>query len=195
MESMSSNKTFPDEPTPEDPAGLSGEAAPEERAKRLVRSEHRAAMMDLKALGNRLAKLPQSLRRTLPLDERLQDELDQLAAAGQMQHRRRLLMRVKLMLGSVDLDRLAAVLGGDTDQAALERVMQHWRTRILAGDDAVLQAFIEAYPAADRQALRTAVRDSRREGPAAARASYRLLQLLRAAAAVAPEAEPEPDDA
>ena len=192
---MSSNKTFPDEPTPEDPAGLSGEAAPEERAKRLVRSEHRAAMMDLKALGNRLAKLPQSLRRTLPLDERLQDELDQLAAAGQMQHRRRLLMRVKLMLGSVDLDRLAAVLGGDTDQAALERVMQHWRTRILAGDDAVLQAFIEAYPAADRQALRTAVRDSRREGPAAARASYRLLQLLRAAAAVAPEAEPEPDDA
>jgi ribosome-associated protein len=193
MESMSSNKTFPDEPTPEDPAGLSGEAEPEERAKRLVRSEHRAAMMDLKALGNRLAKLPQSRRRTLPLDERLQDELDQLAAAGQMQHRRRLLMRVKLMLGSVDLDRLAAVLGGDTDQAALERVMQHWRTRILAGDDAVLQAFIEAYPAADRQALRTAVRDSRREGPAAARASYRLLQLLREAAAVAPEPEPEPD--
>ncbi|MES2640717.1 MAG: ribosome biogenesis factor YjgA [Myxococcota bacterium] len=190
---MSTNKTSPDEPTAEDPAGLSGEAAPEERAKRLVRSEHRAAMMDLKALGNRLAKLPQSRRRTLPLDERLQDELDQLAAAGQMQHRRRLLMRVKLMLGSVDLDRLAAVLGGDTDQAALERVMQHWRTRILAGDDAVLQAFIEAYPAADRQALRTAVRDSRREGPAAARASYRLLQLLREAAAVVPEPDPPPD--
>lgn len=191
---MSSNNT--DEPTPADPS----EAAPvaeesEPRVRRPMRNDHRAQMMDLKALANRLAKLPQGQRRTLPLDARLQDELDQLAAAGQMPHRRRLLMRVKLLLGSADLDRLAAVLEGDTDSAGLERALQHWRTRILAGDDAVLQSFIEAYPTADRQALRTAVRDARRPGPVAGRASYRLLQLLRAAAAVAPDDIEADDDA
>lgn len=183
---MSSSKTVMDEPTPDEPSvtdPVAAEVAEPERVRRPMRNDHRAQMMDLKALANRLARLPQGHRRTLPLDERLQDELDQLAAAGQMPHRRRLLMRVKLLLGSEDLDRLgAALLDGDADAAARERVVQHWRTRILAGDDTVLQEFIEAFPAADRQALRAAIRDARREGPAAARGSYRLLQLLRAAA-------------
>ncbi|MDP2308460.1 MAG: DUF615 domain-containing protein [Pseudomonadota bacterium] len=188
---MSSRKSFTVEP-PQDAldwaaSGMPGEAEPEAALPRFDRNEHRAQMLDLKALANRLAKLPQGLRRTLPLDEELQGELDRLAAAAQLPHRRRLVMRVKLLLGAVDLVRLNAVLDGDTDAAALERVLQHWRTRILAGDDAVLQAFIDSFPAADRQALRTAAREARREGPVAARASSRLHKLLRDAASAPPE--------
>jgi ribosomal 50S subunit-associated protein YjgA (DUF615 family) len=184
---MSSRKTFNEAPEPGDEseaaAGTPGVAEPTEGGGRPIRSEHRAQMLDLKALANRIARLPERVRRALPLDEELQEELDRLAAAGLAPHRRRLLMRVKLLLGAVDLDRLHAVLDGNTDTAALERMLHQWRTRILAGDDTVLQGFIDTYPAADRQGLRTAAREARRQGPVAIRANARLLQLLREAAA------------
>ncbi len=182
---MSSSKTITDDPTRSDAEGAGPEAAEEseQRLQRPDRNVHRAAMTDLKDLANRLAKLPPSVRRTLPLDAELLAELERLATAAQMPHRRRLLMRVKLLLGAEDLEKLGAVLEGDTDAAALHRVLQRWRVRILEGDDTVIQAFMEAYPAADRQGIRTAVRDARRTGPVAARAATRLLHLLRAAAA------------
>lgn len=166
-------------------AGMPDVDEPEVGVPRFDRNEHRAQMLDLKALANRLAKLPPGLRRTLPLDEELQGELDRLAGAAQLPHRRRLVMRVKLLLGAVDLVRLNAVLDGDTDAAALERVLQHWKARILVGDDAVLQQFIASFPAADRQGLRTASREARRQGPVAVRANARLLKLLRVAALAA----------
>lgn len=171
-----------------------GEPEHEYFGARLDRVEHRAQMLDLKALANRLAKMSAGMRRTLPLDEELQAELTKLASAAQLPHRRRLVMRVKLLLGACDLDRLAAVLDGDTEAAALERTLQHWRGRILPGDDSVLQLFIDAYPTADRQALRTAAREARREGPQAAKATTRMLELMRAAARV-PAADRAPAEA
>lgn len=186
---MSSRKNAPEAPETPD---LVAEGGPEPEGGRLDRAEHRAQMLDLKALATRLAKLPQGVRRTLPLDEELQQELDRYAAAGPMPHRRRLLMRVKLLLGSADLERLQAVLGGDTDEAALERSVQRWRKDILAGDDAVLQRFVDAHPAVDRQGLRTASREARKQGAVAARASTRLTQLLRAALS-APKAPTTPE--
>jgi ribosome-associated protein len=157
------------------------EATPEPTG-RPIRSEHREAMMDLKDLANRIAKLPQAARRALPLDEELQEQLDRLANADPRSDRRRLLMRAKLLLGAVDLARLNAALAGDTATAAWERESVRWRTRILAGDDALIQEFVEAFPGADRQAIRTATREARGQGPVATRAHIRLLQLIRAAA-------------
>ena len=159
---MSSTRKPPEELDAEGPS----EADPDEPddTGRLDRGEHRARMVDLKALANRLAKLSPGLRHRLPLGEELQHELDRLAEAPLISHRRRLVMRVKLLLGAEDLDRLEAVLGGDT-AAALERSLQKWRARILAGDDTVIQQFIDAYPTADRQGLRTAAREARRVGP------------------------------
>lgn len=153
------------------------ETEPEER---LDRTEHRQAMADLKALANRLAKLPQKVRRTLPMDEELQVELENLATSELKPNRRRTVMRVQLLLGATDLTKLEAALAGDTADAARDRECVRWRTRIIAGGDADLQAYIEEHPAADRQALRTAARDARGTGPAAQRAQTRLLQLLRA---------------
>ena len=58
----------------------------------------------------------------------------------------------------------------------------------------MLQAFIEAYPGADRQGIRTSAREARGTGPAAARAQTRLLQQIRAAAAIVPELADDEDD-
>ncbi|MDP2315645.1 MAG: DUF615 domain-containing protein [Pseudomonadota bacterium] len=177
--------------TPEEPL-LDDAVEPEQEAARpFDRNEHRAAMVDLKALTNRLAKLPQSVRRNLPLDEEMQHHLDLLAAADASSHRRRLLMRTKLLLSGADLAKVHAALEGDTPAAHRNRETARWRTRIVAGDDAVLQAFMEAYPGADRQGIRSSAREARGTGPAAARAQTRLLQQIRAAAAIEPESTEE----
>ncbi len=191
---MSTLKNIQAEPTlPDDPSVLPGVDEPSEEAvKPFDRNEHRAAMVDLKALANRIARMTQHQRRMLPLDEDTHEQMDMLAAAARMPHRRRLLMRAKLFLSGCDLVKVQAALEGNTPAAARDRETAHWRTRIVAGDDTVLQAFIEAYPGADRQGIRSSAREARGTGPAAARAQTRLLQQLRAAAAIVPE--PEDDD-
>lgn len=169
-------------------AGAEVDDAPAPAARRAIRSEHRGQMLDLKELANRISAMPQGVRRSLPLDDEAQAQLDLLAVASGSD-RRRVLMRAKLLVGGADLVALAAALDGDTPAAARDRACIQWRARLVAGDDVVLQAFIERYPAADRQAVRTATRDARGAGPASDRAKARLLQLVREAAAAPGEAE------
>lgn len=156
--------------------------APAHAPRRAIRSEHRGQMLDLKELANRISAMPQGVRRGLPLDDEAQAQLDLLAVASGSD-RRRVLMRAKLLIGGADLVALEAALDGDTPAAARDRACIQWRSRLVAGDDVVLQAFMERYPAADRQAVRTATRDARGPGPAGERAKTRLLQLVREAAA------------
>lgn len=163
-------------------------------AGRPVRSEHRAKMLDLKALANRIAEMPLKVRRALPLDDECQAQFDHLAACAPTPARRRSLMRAKLLLGRVDPHRLEAALQGSTSAAAISETMVYWRTRIVAGGDADIQAFLEQYPAADRQEIRTSAREARGKGPAATRALGRMLDQLRAAA-VAPFDSDEPQEA
>ena len=162
---------------------------------RPIRSEHRANMMDMRALVNRLAALPKHTRRTLPLPEELAELLDRIADAGVRPDRRRLVMRARLvLLAEVDLDQLQRALAGDTPQAARERLLTGWRTRIIAGDDADLQAFVAAYPTADRQAARALVREARGEAPGGS-ANRRLYRLLRDAVLAAEQVAEQPEDA
>lgn len=149
---------------------------------RKVRSVHHDEMRDLKALTNRIAALPLKVRRTLPLDEETQACLDILAAAEPKPARRRTLMRAKLLMGGVDPELLEAALAGKTPEAAILEETLQWRSRIVAGGDDDLQAFIVRYPDSDRQAVRTNAREARGKGPVAERAMARLLTLLREAA-------------
>jgi len=160
-----------------DPAGLPVEAEAE-GDERPFRNEHRARMMALKDLANRLAKLPPGARREIPMEDDLREEIDALAAAGQRPDRRRVLMRAQKVLAQTDVDRLEAALAGDTPSAALERRVTGWRDRVLLGGDEAIQSFIEAFPEADRQALRASAREAR--APDAPReAQARLMRHLR----------------
>jgi ribosome-associated protein len=160
--------------------------------RRPERSEHRSQMADLKALANRLALLSPGQRRNLPLETEVLDQLDLLAAANLRPDRRRVLMRTKTLLGTADLEKLVAALEGDTPAALLDRELVYWRGRILQGDDQVIQAFMEKYPQADRQAIRNAAREARKANANAALS--RLLQLLRDAAAALSPIENEDED-
>ena len=161
------------------PENVTGEVVPESaRQRRPIRSDHRADMLDLKVLANRIAALSEGQRRVLPLDDATREQLELLVRADGAS-RRRLLMRVKGLLGAGDLPGLQAALAGDGPTDVRDRECIRWRTRLVDGDDAVLQLFVEDHPAADRQAIRASVRDSRGVGPGAERARTRLLELLR----------------
>jgi ribosome-associated protein len=156
--------------------------------RRPERGLHREAMRDLKALANKLSKLPRSARRALPLDEAILDQLDKVADAGVSSERRRFLMRLKLLMRDIDFDKLQAALDGDTPAAARGRELERWRTRILQGGNDDIHAFLEEFPAGDSQQIRAAAREARGEGPNASRASRKLFQLLK-------EFSATPDDA
>lgn len=139
------------------------------------RSEHRAAMLALRQLANRLADLTRGQRRALPLAAETLDALDALDAADGRVERRRLLMRAKLLLGREDVTAVEAALAGDTPAAARERELQAWAARIVRDGDAEIQRFVEAWPAADRGAIRGAARACLATGVPSAR----LLKALR----------------
>ena len=155
----------------------------EEPSERPIRSVHRAAMLDLKATANQIAALPTKARRALPLDDEAQAVFDQLATCEPTPERRRLVMRAKLMVGRVDPDLLAAALEGRTPASERDEILVNWRKTLLEGTEQALSAFIASYPGADRQQLRTTVRESKGTGPVAERAKARLLAELREAAA------------
>lgn len=159
-------------------------------AERPIRSEHREEMEDLKDLANRLAALPRGQRRQLPLSDEALSALDELEAAAGRVDRRRVLMRAKGTLADVDRPRLEAAMAGDTPAASRERVVTAWRTRLVAGGDEDLQQFVETWPAADRTAIRTALREARKSDGGAAR----LARLLRAAMTAAEPDERNPGD-
>lgn len=147
--------------------------------RRPQRGDHRESMRDMKLLCNRMAKLPRFARRALPLAPEILDQLDAVADAGVSNERRRLLMRLKLLMRDVDLDAIDAALDGDTPAASRSRELERWRTKILAGGDDELQAFVTLYPGGDMQRMRLAAREARGTGPAAARALKRLFVLLK----------------
>lgn len=154
----------------------------EEVGNRLDRDEHREQMEDLKDLTNRLAALSPKVRRTMPLDEETLDQLDLLAAAAHRPDRRRVLLKARQMVALADPEKLEAALAGNTPANQWDREMVHWRNRIVAGDDRVIQEFVQTFAGADRQAIRSLARVARGEGKEAIAAQGRLLQTLRDAA-------------
>ena len=61
--------------------------------------------------------------------------------------------------------------------------LERWRDRLIAGDDAVLEKFVVDYPDADRQQLRSLIRQAQHEvaqnkPPAASRKIFKYIREL-----------------
>ncbi|MFT4627333.1 MAG: ribosome-associated protein [Myxococcota bacterium] len=152
-----------------------------ERVVRPNRSKDREAVRELERLAIQLADLTRGQRRQLPLDDALLHALDGLAALGRGPARKRQRLRVTTLLMSVDREALDAALGGEG--AAQDHLweLERWRTRIVAEGDPAVQAFVEAYPSADRRQLRRLGKQGQGETEAAARARKKLFAVLKAA--------------
>lgn len=121
----------------------------------------------LQDIGEELVALPADKLRQLNLSERLLDavlEARNISKFGALSRQMQYIGRLMREDGDGEairrqLDIWRGVSRQDTAQ--LHRV-EHWRTRLLA-EDSAMQEFLDDFPVADAQRLRTLIRNTRME--------------------------------
>lgn len=153
------------------------------RVERAIRQREKDETKELELWVRRLAEVPRGRWGTLGLSDDVLKGLDQYVGMSRTPARGRIARRLKQLLRHEDMEAVEAALAGDNEHDQKMRELERWRDRLVAGDDADLQAFIEEHPSADRQRLRGLLRQARGEGKGAAKALKAVFQELKAAAA------------
>ena len=148
------------------------------------RTQKKHAVEELQKLGAALVDLPPAQLAALALPAAL------LAAVLEAQRitsngaKRRQLQYIGKIMRKVDPEPVRAALARIAGQSAAARAQQmrleNWRERLI-GDDEALTAFAAAHPGADLQALRTLIRNARKEiteskPPRAQRELFRVIR-------------------
>jgi ribosome-associated protein len=150
------------------------------------KTQQKRAMLDLQALGIALVDLSAAQLAALALPAPLAAAVADARRMSQHGARRRQLQYIGKLMRDLDpepiREQLAALRGQSARAAARQRRLEDWRARLLE-DDGALTAFAQEFPAADLQALRTAIRNARREqaGAKPPRAYREIFRLLREA--------------
>ena len=155
------------------------------------KSRRKREAQHLQKLGEALIDVPDEALEALDVPERLKDAV----RLAKNLHKRGALHRQKQYIGklmrSIDPGPVEALLEATAapgrEEARLHRLAETWRERLLA-DPGAIDAFVAAYPASDRaavdQAVRAALEERDRPGPAGgARRLYRLLREIAGQAA------------
>jgi ribosome-associated protein len=162
----------------------------------ISRSQNRRDALDVLALGEKLVALTPAQLARVPVPE---DLLPHIAEAkritAHIAHKRQLAFLAKHMRREDDavLDAIRDALDVNSDTSRREVAALHraedWRERLLKDGDAALSALLEEYPHADRQQLRTLLRNAQAEKaknkpPRAFREIYQVLRALLLPAAL-----------
>lgn len=154
-------------PSPDQDAPFLEDAKPSKT--RLKKVSH-----DLQSLGEALLELPAPKLAKLPMPERLLDALKDLRKIKNFEGRRRQLQYVGKLMRDVDPEPLREAVAEQRLPSARQTLALHqaevWRDRLIAGDDALTE-WLDAHPGDDMQALRTMVRNARKETQQAAAAA------------------------
>ena len=148
------------------------------------KTKRKAEMLELQGLGATLLELPQAQLASLGLPEALAAALREAQRITSREGKRRQLQYIGRLMRDVDADpiraALAAIEGSSAVARARQRRLEQWRARLLA-DDCALTEFAHQHAGADLQALRTLIRNARKEIAAAGppRAQRELFRLLR----------------
>ncbi|WP_315387273.1 ribosome biogenesis factor YjgA [uncultured Stenotrophomonas sp.] len=169
----------------------------------ISRSQNRRDALDVLALGEKLVSLTPAQLARVPVPE---DLLPHIAEAkritAHIAHKRQLAFLAKHMRredeATLDAIRDALDVNSETSRrevAALHRA-EDWRERLLKDGDTALSTLLEEYPQADRQQLRTLVRNAQAEKaknkpPRAYREIYQVLRALMLPAALGLKASGE----
>src|SRR5262245_30769557 len=130
------------------------------------KTKRKKEMTELQSLGAKLVALPESQLAEMPMDESLREALQEAKRIKSHEAKRRQLQYVGRLMRDVDpaplRERLEAIVGHSAQAAAQHRRLEAWRERLLADDEA-LTAFAAEHPGADLQALRTLIRNARKQ--------------------------------
>ena len=148
------------------------------------KTKRKQEMLELQALGVKLVALPESQLEEMPMDDALREAVLEAKRIKSHEAKRRQMQYIGRLMRDVDAaplrERLEAIVGHSAQAAAQHRRLEAWRERLLA-DDGALTAFAAEHPGADLQAVRTLIRNARKEQkeskpPRAYRELFRLIK-------------------
>lgn len=141
-------------------------------------------MLDLQALGVALVKLPESQFASIPLPENLAIAIREARRITAHEGRRRQMQYVGKLMRNVDPEPIRAALaereGNSTESKVRQQHLERWRSRLIE-DDSALTEYATSHPGTDIQAMRTLIRNARKEiaetkPPRAQRELFRVLR-------------------
>lgn len=150
----------------------------------ISKTQRKKEMTELQSLGARLVELPESQLAGMPLGDDLRDAVLEAKRIRSHEAKRRQMQYIGRLMREIDpaplRERLEAIRGHSAQAAARHRRLEGWRERLLA-DDGALTAFAAEHPGADLQAMRTLIRNARKEQKAAKppRAFRELFRLIK----------------
>ncbi len=172
------------------------------------RSQNRREALEILALGETLVELTAAQLAKLPIPEGLLEHIEyskRITSHGA--RKRQLAFLAKQMRREEDgvLDAIRDALEANSETSkravALMHRMEHWRERLLAEGDVALAELLDEYPQADRQQLRTLVRNAlaekaKNKPPRAFREIYQVLrELMLPAHAAVNDGDADEEDA
>jgi ribosome-associated protein len=120
----------------------------------------------LQHLGEELVRLTEAQLQQLALPEPLLGAVLEAKRISKFGALRRQLQYVGRLMRELDAEAISAQLeawkGRSRDSVAAVHLVERWRTRLLASEDALTE-FATAYPNCDVQRLRTLIRNARKE--------------------------------
>ena len=143
-------------------------------------------MHELQALGVALVALSEARLAEMNLGEDLRRAVLEAKRIRSHEAKRRQMQYIGRLMREVDpvpiRSRLAEIEGHSAQATARHRRLEAWRERLMA-DDGALTEFAAAFPGADLQALRTSIRNARKEQkegrpPRAYRELFRILKAI-----------------
>lgn len=154
------------------------------------RSQNRREALEVLALGEKLVALTPAQLERLPIPEDLLPHIAECKRiTAHIAHKRQLAFLAKHMRREDDatLEAIRDALDANSETSRREVAVMHrieaWRERLLADGDAALAQLLDEYPGADRQQLRTLVRNAqgekaRNKPPRAFREIFQVLRAL-----------------
>ena len=138
-------------------------------------------------MGERLTTLKADVLAKLPLTDELRKALEEHKKHTANEAKRRHRSFIGKLMRDQDLDAINALL--EQLDASTRRYnerfhnLERWRDRMIGGTDEVLEKFVQEYPDADRQQLRSLVRQAQHElktnkPPTASRKIFKYIRDL-----------------
>ncbi|WP_313700146.1 ribosome biogenesis factor YjgA [Pantoea sp.] len=148
------------------------------------KSEIKRDAEELKRLGAELVDLGKNSLDKIPLDERLRTEVE-LAQRIKKEGRRRQLQLIGKLLRGIDVEPIRVALdklnNRHNQQVALFHKLEMLRDRLIEQGDEAMGDVIALYPEADRQQLRSMIRNAQKEKPGSKppKSARQIFQYLR----------------
>lgn len=151
------------------------------------KSQMKREMQALRDLGKELVDLPVSVLKKIDLSEAVYEAVT-LAQGLKREALRRQLQHIGKLLREEDeaatRQALAQIAQPQRDEVRALHEIEHWRDRLINGDDEIINQLVDRFPAAERQQLRTLVRNARKESeldkpPKSSRLLFKYLKELQ----------------